>query len=705
MSTSEQATLVVFGDAEVEQSLKAGATLTLQVDPPATDEHIHSLSKDRQTGGTSPVQHIQDTFQQSSVSFKNQIQDADTEIIENAPVWLSLCGLDFFSVPHGVRDIFPLVLQANEDAPVESVSLQPVDSTSVSQTSLTFPSTPSKVLRSQACQANSPQIKTDSQVKRNEHSLKKRLFSAIDTLEKDKCKVYNVQAKKVAVAKENCEKRRTLTDLRQTNKQLNQALKKTQSELKSMTRTDSKQDRKAEINMADLDHLAEENELLKQTSDKLDSKLQEEKALRRKVEKKLSKSKSRTEHFQSSLLQLCRNSSSNQNTEESVEELITQLFERDVQSANLLRSLASAVSKPVATKSTSGIYNDNLALLTMELVNMGVSQEAVGKVMKACTTHLAGRTLDSVVSRRTAGRMIRRGGILSDAQVAMELESNASRGVRVGQDTTTRRGTEHVSTVWGVRKEDGSVRYLQSRVQWLPNHTADVQTEHILQQMHKGRELLEKLNLQSQQAMSIVHIVEFIGGHVNNKLHRHLQDHHMTELSHLIESEEIDLATQATLSSLYKSACQQHSCAKVSRSFFEGMQEKEPANFGAAFGRFGLKQKKGRTYEAASAKVIEFASSQFSPDYANTVSIDFNWADVFCGWCEANNRTYHHIGYVNKNRHYRHEKEAFTILMLKSGRVSYKCQFPAYDSQCIFQNSLNIYVHSLSLCSNTHKKG
>ena len=140
------------------------------------------------------MQHIQDTFQQSSVSFKKHIQNADTEIIQNAPVWLSLCGLDFFSVPHDVGDIFPLLHQANEDAPVESVSLQPVDSTSVSQTSLTFPSTPSKVLRSQACQANSPQIKTDSQVKRNERSLKKRLFSAIDTLENEKCKVYNVQA-------------------------------------------------------------------------------------------------------------------------------------------------------------------------------------------------------------------------------------------------------------------------------------------------------------------------------------------------------------------------------------------------------------------------------------------------------------------------------------------------------------------------------
>ena len=52
----------------------------------------------RQTGDTSLVQHwlIQDTFQQSSLSFKNQVQDAETEIIQNAPVWLSLCGLDFF---------------------------------------------------------------------------------------------------------------------------------------------------------------------------------------------------------------------------------------------------------------------------------------------------------------------------------------------------------------------------------------------------------------------------------------------------------------------------------------------------------------------------------------------------------------------------------------------------------------------------------
>ena len=102
--------------------------------------------------------------------------------------------------------------------------------------------------------------------------------------------------------------------------------------------------------------------------------------------------------------------------------------------------------------------------------------------------------------------------------------------------------------MWGVGREDGSVRYLQSRVQWLPNHSANVQTQHILKQQRNGSELLEKLNLHSQQFMSVAHNDEFIGDHVNSKLHRNLEEHQMRELSRLIESEEKDLATQTTRS-------------------------------------------------------------------------------------------------------------------------------------------------------------
>jgi len=94
----------------VEHNLNAG--VTLKVEPPAFDEHFHSaLSKDGQTGDTSLVQHwfIQDAFQQSSVSFKNQVQYAETEIIQNAPVFLFLCGLDFLSLLHMMYETYALL--------------------------------------------------------------------------------------------------------------------------------------------------------------------------------------------------------------------------------------------------------------------------------------------------------------------------------------------------------------------------------------------------------------------------------------------------------------------------------------------------------------------------------------------------------------------------------------------------------------------
>ena len=88
--------------------------------------------------------------------------------------------------------------------------------------------------------------------------------------------------------------------------------------------------------------------------------------------------------------------------------------------------------------------------------------------------------------------MVRRGGILSDIHVAVEQTETASHGFRIGQDTTTRRGTEHVSTVWGVRKNYGTTRYLQSRIQWLPNHTADAQTHHSMHEPEKCNSVLNK---------------------------------------------------------------------------------------------------------------------------------------------------------------------------------------------------------------------
>lgn len=134
----------------------------------------------------------------------------------------------------------------------------------------------------------------------------------------------------------------------------------------------------------------------------------------------------------------------------------------------------------------------------MELQNLGVSQSAVGKGVNACTFHLCGREVDSIISCRTAGRMVRRG----DIQVAMKVHDHASKGLHVGQDTT-RRGTEHLSTAWSNKGADGSVG-------WLPNHTADVQTSHILDQLQGFNELMQKMNLLCNKQLSIAH-VKFIG--------------------------------------------------------------------------------------------------------------------------------------------------------------------------------------------------
>ena len=172
--------------------------------------------------------------------------------------------------------------------------------------------------------------------------------------------------------------------------------------------------------------------------------------------------------------------------------------------------------------------------------------------------------------------MVRRGGILSDIQVAVNLTENASHGFRIGQDTT-RRGTEHVSTIWGVRKNDGSVRYLQSHVKWLPNHTADEQSKHVMDELQRCNAILHEMDMPSAKKLSVAYIVEFIGDHVNNKLHRNLETAHLRQIAELTASNSISPTEQARLQFLYKSACQQHSCAKVSRSFFEGMQQKEPS--------------------------------------------------------------------------------------------------------------------------------
>ena len=64
--------------------------------------------------------------------------------------------------------------------------------------------------------------------------------------------------------------------------------------------------------------------------------------------------------------------------------------------------------------------------------------------------------------------------------------------------------------MWGLHDGDGNVRYLQSRVQWLPNHTADVQTQHIQKDLEKCNAILNSVDIPLTKKLSVLHIVEFM---------------------------------------------------------------------------------------------------------------------------------------------------------------------------------------------------
>ena len=333
-----------------------------------------------------------------------------------------------------------------------------------------------------------------------------------------------------------------------------------------------------------------------------------------------------------------------------------------------LKQLVEALSSPISMKE-KGSYKDNVALLTMLLQTLGVPANSVGKVQEACCQLLLNRDVKSTVSRSTAARMMRRGGILAEAQIGIAFAEHGHRGVRIGQDTTTRQGTEHVSTIFTFKDKDNKAKPLQSKIRQLPNHTAETQMEHINSILENTNELIQNLDLPLQQRSSVLYVIEFMGDHINGKLHRLLKQSHLEELENALDSGKLNEEQYNVLNELYLSACQVHSGAKMSRSFYEGFAAIQPANVAKEIGNYGLQGKAGRTYEALAGKLIEYASKQFSPDMANTS--DFNHAGPYAGWCSNNGLPLHPIKYVNKNRHYRHEFESGKLISQSDAILKY----------------------------------
>ena len=124
---------------------------------------------------------------------------------------------------------------------------------------------------------------------------------------------------------------------------------------------------------------------------------------------------------------------------------------------------------------------------------------------------------------------------------------------------------------------------------------------------------------------------------------------------------EINLATKTTMSALYNSGCQQHSCAKVSCSFFEGLQEREPSNLcvGILWKTWLEAEERTKSVKLPQPRLPGLAYHLTMP----TLSVLISTGLLFSAAVSDQQQNlqlqthWHYSGNVNKNCHYRHEKE------------------------------------------------
>ena len=157
--------------------------------------------------------------------------------------------------------------------------------------------------------------------------------------------------------------------------------------------------------------------------------------------------------------------------------------------------------------------------------------------------------------------------------------------------------------------------------------------------------------------------------HVYNKLHKHLEEHQMRELSWLIESEETDLATKATITQCLHSTSHQNSCAMDSPFFFfflKAHRKKSQLILVHPWEDLAW----SRSCLSKGHRVCQLSAVTWLCQHCHHCQCCFQLGWCFAWLCEANNTTYRHTGNVNKNHHYCHEKETFTVLMSATDTVT-----------------------------------
>ena len=318
-----------------------------------------------------------------------------------------------------------------------------------------------------------------------------------------------------------------------------------------------------------------------------------------------------------------------------------------------------AVSGPICTMKNGRDFSDEIVLLSWELMAMGVSSNIVGDVEALCCEHLAHRKLERKPSKSTTGRWAIQSKDIAMHHLGELLSKNAERGLGYATNTTTVRSAERAANNFELRLDDGEVLKLRGPVNELASHTADEQMKYNIEYiLSDTRRVMETAGVLGDSGrVSVAYFVTVMGDHVNEALWNKVEAAKFVELDRLIREKSITEEVAAQMRMFTRTKCSKHKLAKLSRDACNAMVKLQDPAIAAFTNMVG---KTGRTYESLGYKLVEVVSWQFSCDMS--VANPHGHSQDFQDWQDMLEQESLAIPNTNKNRHYRHERNARKLL-------------------------------------------
>jgi hypothetical protein len=280
----------------------------------------------------------------------------------------------------------------------------------------------------------------------------------------------------------------------------------------------------------------------------------------------------------------------------------------------LLRRQQDLVSSrgPIDTMKNGKEFDDNIVLLTMELLTMGVSENIVGSVEALCCRHLAKRELIRQPSKSSAHTWSQQLAELTIHHFGEVYAENADRGVSFATDTTTVRKAEMSAHAYQFRQADGSIRSARGRVIEIGSHTAKEQMEHSLKHMLLDTQLvMECAGLVPQnitQRVSVAFFSRVMGDHVNDSLWALVETEKFQVIEQLIQDLGLTQEVSSKLRIFSRTYCSKHKLAKISKDACHAMGNIQSKTAMKALNLDGHTVLIGRTYEARGSLPIKYVN-------------------------------------------------------------------------------------------------